>query len=105
MRRLPRLLALPLIALLTMLSPTAIPSQAAPNRDALQTYHSDSYGVTFQYPAGWQIQDQSKTQTVVVSSADDQKALVAGQSPAGLVFSLTFSTFRQIGAQQVGEFG
>ncbi len=81
---------------------SAITGRAA---DDQQVYHSDTLGVSFQYPADWKLREQTATQTVIVSSAADDTALQNGQAPAGLIFSLTFSTFRQVGAAQVSDFG
>jgi len=102
MRRLPSVL---LIALITcVLFMGGSPTAASPSFQTSQTFHDDTLGVTFQYPAGWQVQTQAATQTLIVSSAEDQKAQTNGQAPTGLIFSLTFSTFRQVGADQVGDF-
>ncbi len=71
---------------------------------AAQTYRSDSFGVTFQYPAGWKLQEEPATQTITVSSVADQSAIQAGQPPNDLIFSIAFSTFRQSGAEQIADF-
>lgn len=84
-----------------IITPPLAMGQAAQNP---QAYHSDTLGVSFQYPVDWQVREEMATQTVIVSSATDQKALQNGQEPTGLIFSLTFSTFRQVGAAQVGDF-
>ncbi|MHB8753203.1 MAG: NHL repeat-containing protein, partial [Aggregatilineales bacterium] len=96
-----RVVVLTLCALSMISLLPSITGRAADNQ---QAYHSDTLGVSFQYPADWKVREQTATQTVIVSSTADDTALQNGQAPAGLIFSLTFSTFRQVGAEQVGDF-
>ncbi len=86
------------------LSAASFHVDAAPSRDGAQTYRNEQYGVTFQYPAGWTVVEQAATQTLTAASVDDQKAITAGTEPSGLIVTITFSTFRQIGAQTTADF-
>lgn len=83
---------------------SSLPVLAA-RADALQTYRNGQFGVTFQYPAGWSLKEQPTTQSVIVTSADDAKAIEAGKEPDGLVFSVALSTFRQVGVEAINELG
>src|SRR5262249_51906321 len=70
-----------------------------------ETYHNDVLGLTFQYPAGWVVREQLSTRTVMAASKDDIDAIAKGNAPAGLLFTVTISSFRLIGAQNVEDFG
>jgi hypothetical protein len=92
-----------LIILLIAGLATAPPAIAVQDDD--QTYRSEPLGIAFQYPAGWIVREQVATQTVTASSKDDSEAVAAGKAPAGLLFSLTISSFRVIGAERTEDFG
>jgi hypothetical protein len=70
----------------------------------IQSYRSEALGLSFEYPASWTIREQLPTRTVTAASKADMEAVADGQAPAGLLFSITTSTFRQIGAEQVDDF-
>ncbi len=70
-----------------------------------QDYRSDVLGLTFQYPADLTLHEQLPTQTVILASKADMDAVASGKAPAGLIFSITMSSFRQIGADSVDSFG
>ncbi len=95
---------LTLFIALFALTISIFPSRQAAAQSS-QVYRSDMFGVTFQYPAGWSLKEQPATQTVIVLSAEDAKAIEAGKEPGGLVFSVALSTFRQIGVEAINELG
>ncbi len=69
-----------------------------------QDYRSEPLGITFQYPGVWIIREQLPTQTVTASSRTDMEAVMSGKAPAGLLFSVTLSSFRVIGADRIEDF-
>lgn len=70
-----------------------------------QTYRSDVLGLAFQYPADWKLREQLATQTVITASQSDLDAVAGGKKPSGLLFSVTISSFRQVGAESLDDFG
>jgi hypothetical protein len=69
-----------------------------------QSYRSEQLGISFEYPRGWQVNEQIPTRTVTASSSSDLAAVRAGKAPDGLLFSITISTFREIGAERLEDF-
>src|SRR5260221_4872206 len=90
------------VLLLSVIAPCFAPPVLA---DGGGAYHSNVLGVAFQYPAGWKVHEQLPTQSVIAGSENDLDAVGAGKAPLGVLFSLTISTFRQIGAETVDDFG
>ncbi len=93
-----------LIIMLTAALAFSLHAAAAQDTQDVQSYRSDALGISFQYPASWTIHEQLATQTVTAASKTDTEAVADGKAPAGLLFSITISTFRQIGAEQVDDF-
>jgi hypothetical protein len=92
--------------LVATMAPTTAPTAAGTAAASIsggQSYHSDVYGVSFQYPADWVLHEQATTNTITLSSADDDKALQAGKTPGGVIFSLSFTTFHQLGVLQISD--
>lgn len=69
-----------------------------------QSYRSDVLGVTFQYPEGWALREQLAAQTVLAAPEGDLEGLAEGKAPSGVLFSLTLSTLRQMGARNTDDF-
>src|SRR5579872_4800684 len=69
-----------------------------------KNYRSDTLGFSFDYPADWVLREELAAQTVTLANQADIDAVAAGQAPNGLLFSATISTFRQVGADQIGDF-
>ncbi|MCE7948631.1 MAG: hypothetical protein DYG88_14495 [Chloroflexi bacterium CFX4] len=69
-----------------------------------QSYRSDVLGVTFQYPKGWALREQLAAQTVLAAPEGDIEGLAEGKAPSGVLFSLTLSTLRQMGARNTDDF-
>lgn len=67
-------------------------------------YRSDVLGLSFDYPAEWIIREQLNTQTVIAAAESDLTALADGNKPQDLLFSVTISTLRQIGARNPDDF-
>jgi len=84
-------------------TPVLSQAQATPASQN-QVYRSDSYGISFQYPAGWVLNDQADIHTLTLSSATDAQALQAGKSPASLVISLAFTSLRELNVASVDDF-
>src|SRR4051812_3082628 len=71
----------------------------------IKNYRNEALGITFQYPANWTIREQIPAQTVTLASQADLDAVAAGKAPGGLLLSITISSFRQVGAQSIDDFG
>ncbi len=69
-----------------------------------QSYRSDVLGVAFQYPKGWVLREQLAAQTVLAAPEGDLEGLAEGKAPSGVLFSLTLSTLRQMGARNTDDF-
>jgi hypothetical protein len=99
-----RLLIVMSIIMLTVALAFNLHAADAQGTQDVQIYRSDVLGFSFQYPASWTIREQLATQTVTAASKADTEAVADAKAPAGLLFSITISTFRQIGAEQVDDF-
>lgn len=91
--------------LLAALSFTYIGAQPAHAQAGPQEYRSDVFGLAFQYPAGWVIREQMATQTILAAAEADLQAIAESRKPAGLIFSVTITSMRQIGAQSLDDLG
>src|SRR5450432_1546850 len=81
-------------------TPRAVVAQSTPN----QTYQSDTLGVSFQFPADWQISEQLPAHTVMAASTADLALIKAGNAPTGLLFTVTLTSFRLLGLHRVEDF-
>ncbi|MFN8418335.1 MAG: hypothetical protein U0528_03675 [Anaerolineae bacterium] len=91
------LLALMLILCLAL---TGFPTFAQ-SSDQNAVYSNDVLGITFQYPTTWEVREQAETQGVSVAAANDWQSISDGVQPLGLIFSVTLTTFRQLGIDNV----
>jgi hypothetical protein len=95
-----------LILLISVLMPATVARPIpAVAQGALKEYRSDVFGLAFQYPSDWGIREQLVTQTILAASEADLKAIGESQKPAGLIFSITITSMRQIGARSLDDFG
>src|SRR5215475_4439957 len=69
-----------------------------------QHYSSDTLGVTFDYPADWQVQEQSSTRNIMAASKDDLDALKVGKSPSGLLFSIAMTNLHAMNIAGISDF-
>jgi hypothetical protein len=69
-----------------------------------QSYRNEEMGIAFSYPAEWTLRELTPAQTVTLASKADIEAVAAGKTPDGLLFSITISSFRQVGAQRLDDF-
>lgn len=79
-------------------------ARAATAQEDWQSYRSEQLGVSFEYPPDWQVNEQLPTRTITAASASDLGAVKAGKAPDGLLFSITISTFREVGAERLEDF-
>ncbi|PJF37323.1 MAG: hypothetical protein CUN49_00775 [Candidatus Thermofonsia Clade 1 bacterium] len=93
-------LCLCLLALIVALS---APQPLGAQTDS-QRYYSAALGVTFAYPSAWTLRENPATQTVLAAPKGDWEGLAEGKAPSGLLFSLTFSTFRLMGIPNAEAF-
>jgi len=101
-----RLLLCALIFAVIVPTLTTRAQTAAPTSTPLtETYRSAQFGFSFQYPAGWKIREAAERRTVTAASEADFRAIDAGGEAAGLIFTVTASTFRLAGTNRVDEFG
>ncbi len=82
----------------------ASPQRGSAQANPLQTYRSDMLGLAFQFPTDWKTWEQLATQTVMAANPADLDSITRAQKPAGLLFSVTISSFRQIGIERPDEF-
>ncbi len=90
------------LALVLALTLSIVPRMALAQAD--QTYRSDVLGLAFQYPADWVVREQPQSQSIIAASKADFDAVAAGKAPQGLLFSISISSFRVIGAARVEDF-
>jgi hypothetical protein len=81
-----------------------VSAQGAENDGEGEAYQSDQLGYSFRYPSDWMLREQANTQTVLLATRNDLAAVAGGQTPDGLLFSVTISTFRRIGANRLEDF-
>src|SRR4051794_3005981 len=91
------------LAVLLLIVPVASRLRAQDNWQE-QTYRNEALGLTFQYPAGWEVREQLPTRSVLAGSKADIDAVSNGKAPTGLLFTVTMSTFQRIGATQLDDF-
>jgi len=91
-----------IVALMFALILPAIPHAALAQAD--HTYRNDELGLVFQYPTDWVVRDQPQTQSIIAASKADLEAVAAGKAPQGLLFSISISSFRIIGAARAEDF-
>jgi hypothetical protein len=99
MRRLLRALLLLLIGLMSTFLSFTVPVSAQD-----YTYRNDAFGISFTVPDSWEVREQPQTQTLIAGSEDDLAALSDGGAPSGILFTVTLSSFRQIGAATPDDF-
>src|SRR5664279_7091 len=92
------------LIILMVASVAVIPRVAVAQSGPNQTYQSDTLGVTFQFPADWQIFEQLSAHTVMAASTADMALIKAGNAPTGLLFTVTLTSFRLIGIHGVEDF-
>lgn len=66
-------------------------------------YQNEALGISFQYPAAWTVTERADAQTVMVGSRTDLEIIESGQKPAGAVFTVTMTSFRQLGIENVAQ--
>lgn len=93
-----QLLALALC--LGLASGAALPVMA---QSDLALYRNEALGVAFQFPAGWTVRETPLAATITAATPADLEALDQGQPPGGLIFSVTMSSFRQLGLAGAGD--
>jgi hypothetical protein len=81
------------------------PSQARGQAATFASYRSDALGVAFQYPTTWQVQESLERRTVTAGDPADLNAANTGGQVKGLLFSVTISSFRQVGTNRTDDFG
>lgn len=99
------LLTLSVVILSLSASSQSVRAQGNTPTSDLLTFHSDTLGVAFQYPTGWKVRELPERRTVTAASEADWRLIDASQEATGLVFSVTVSTFRQIGIDRLDDFG
>jgi hypothetical protein len=72
--------------------------------DSIQNYHSDDLGLALQYPAGWKLREQATSQTITTALASDLDLIDSGKAPQGLLFTISVTSFRQLGASTPDDF-
>ncbi|MEP7288853.1 MAG: NHL repeat-containing protein [Chloroflexota bacterium] len=94
------------LVVLTVLTARGINAQSAQSiaQTSEQTYRNETLGLTFQYPADWVVTEQMATRTVMAASKSDMEAIKLGKTPSGLLFTVTLSSFRLIGAARLEDF-
>ncbi|GEM_PF-1021546 len=97
-----RFLTILLMVMTLAILPRVTTAQNGP--EDRQSYRNEQLGISFEYPPDWQVNEQLPTRTVTASSASDLAAVRAGKAPDGLLFSITISTFREIGAESLEDF-
>lgn len=99
-----RRLILTLIAAITCAATLQPAPQSLQAQTANKLYRSETLGFTFQHPADWEVQVTEATQTVVATTKDDLTQIQSGAAPSGLIFSITMTSFRQVGAKTPDDF-
>jgi len=69
-----------------------------------QTYRSDIYGFSVNYPAGWSVREQASSHTVIIASAADLQALDNNKPTLDVMFSFAFTTLRQLSINSIEDF-
>ncbi|MDW8298937.1 MAG: pre-peptidase C-terminal domain-containing protein [Anaerolineae bacterium] len=92
-----------LVCSLALIAALALPHSISAQPD-LQRYHSSTFGVTFAYPSHWTLRENLATRTILAAPKGDWEGLAEGKLPSGVLFSLTFSTFRLMGIPNTDAF-
>jgi len=93
-----------LLALCVSTCISVFPSHAQSDGTDRKNYRSAALGVAFDYPVEWEVRETPQTGTVIAASPADLTAIASGITPVGLIFTLTMTTMRQIGAGTPADF-
>jgi sugar lactone lactonase YvrE len=81
----------------------ATPGVVAAQADKLVLYTNEAFGLAFQYPASLALEERPAARMIIVAGRTDLEIVRSGGVPANLIFSVTLTTFRELGIESAAQ--